>query len=174
MHALSQNSQNWLAVKFDLRSVMMVFGKPKRCRMSEMKSTTLSGMSLVISLYSIHLVNLSIATNTWVKPPGAVVNGPIKSRLQQANDHDVDMVIRLWAGMWGCLPKKWQFWNLRTRSSASDTAVGHQKPALYAFPTNILEAACLLHTPSCISYSMSWPSSPMTHFMSTPDRAPRR
>jgi hypothetical protein len=31
-------------------------------------------------LYSIHLVNLSIATNTWVKPPGAVVNGPIISR----------------------------------------------------------------------------------------------
>jgi hypothetical protein len=30
------------------------------------------------------LVNLSIATNTWVKPPGAVVKGPIISRLQQA------------------------------------------------------------------------------------------
>jgi hypothetical protein len=36
---------------------MMVFGKAKRCRMSEMKSTTLSGVSLVIGLYSIHLVN---------------------------------------------------------------------------------------------------------------------
>jgi hypothetical protein len=32
-------------------------------------------------LYSIHLVNLSIATNTWVKMPGAVVKGPIISRL---------------------------------------------------------------------------------------------
>jgi hypothetical protein len=28
---------------------------------------------LGIGLYSIHLVNLSIATNTWVKLPGAVV-----------------------------------------------------------------------------------------------------
>jgi hypothetical protein len=56
--------QNWLAVKFDPRSVMMVFGKPKRCKMSEMKSTTLSGVSLAIGLYSIHLVNLSIASNT--------------------------------------------------------------------------------------------------------------
>jgi hypothetical protein len=46
-------------------------------------------------LYSIHLVNLSIATNTWVKPPGAVVNGPIILRLQQANGQG--MVIRLWA-----------------------------------------------------------------------------
>jgi hypothetical protein len=27
MHAFSQNSQNWLAVKFDPRSVMMVFGE---------------------------------------------------------------------------------------------------------------------------------------------------
>jgi hypothetical protein len=49
-------------------------------------------------LYSIHLVNLSIATNTLVKPRGAVVNGIIISRLQQANSQDNDMVIRLWAG----------------------------------------------------------------------------
>jgi hypothetical protein len=34
--------------------------------------------------YRLVLVNLSIATNTWVKPPGAVVKGPIISRLQQA------------------------------------------------------------------------------------------
>jgi hypothetical protein len=97
MHALSQNSQNWLAVKFDPKSVMMVFGKPKRCKISEMKSTTRSGVSLAIGLYSIHLVNLSIATNTWVKPPGAVVKGPIKSksRLQQANGQDGGMVMRL-------------------------------------------------------------------------------
>jgi hypothetical protein len=38
--------------------------------------------------------------------------------------------------------------------TASDTAVGHQKTALYAFPTSVLEAAWLLHMPSCISYSM--------------------
>jgi hypothetical protein len=33
--------QNWLVMKFEPRSVMMVFGKPKRCKISEMKSTTL-------------------------------------------------------------------------------------------------------------------------------------
>jgi hypothetical protein len=60
---------------------MMVFGKPKRCKISEMKSTTRSGVNLAIGLYSIHLVNLLIATNTWLKPPGAVVKGPIISRL---------------------------------------------------------------------------------------------
>jgi hypothetical protein len=98
MHAFLQNSQNWLAVKFDPKSVMMVFGKLKRCKILEMKSTTRSGVSLPIGLYSIHLVNLSIATNKWVKPPGAIVKGPIISRLQQAKGQDGGMVMRLWAG----------------------------------------------------------------------------
>jgi hypothetical protein len=45
--------------------------------MSQMKVTTLSTVSIVIGLYSIHLVNLSMATNTCVKPLDAVVKGPI-------------------------------------------------------------------------------------------------
>jgi hypothetical protein len=49
---------------------------------------------LGIGLYSIHLVHLSIATKTWVKPSGAVVKGPIISRLQQANGQDGSMVMR--------------------------------------------------------------------------------
>jgi hypothetical protein len=36
--------------------------------------------------------------NTWVKPPGAVVKGPIISRLQQAKGQDGGMVMRLRAG----------------------------------------------------------------------------
>jgi hypothetical protein len=54
-----------------------------------------------------------------------------------------------------------------------DTAVGHQKPALYAFPTNVLEAAWLPQTPSWISRRMSQPSSFVMHFMRTPDQVPR-
>jgi hypothetical protein len=46
-------------------------------------------------LYSIHLVNLSMATNTCVKPPGAVVKGPIMSRPQHTNDHEGGIVMRL-------------------------------------------------------------------------------
>jgi hypothetical protein len=38
-----------------------------------MKLTTQSAEIFVIGLYSIHFVNLSMATNTWVNPPGAVV-----------------------------------------------------------------------------------------------------
>jgi hypothetical protein len=58
----------------------MVLGKPKWCRMSQMRVTTQSAESVVIGLYLIHLVNLSMATNTCVKPLGAVVRGPIMSK----------------------------------------------------------------------------------------------
>jgi hypothetical protein len=50
---------------------------------------------LLIGLYSIHWVNLSMATNTWVNPPGAIVKGPIMSRIQQANNHYGGMVMKL-------------------------------------------------------------------------------
>jgi hypothetical protein len=74
---------------------MMVLGKPKRCKMSQMKVTTRSAVSVAIGFYSIHLVKLLIATNTCVKPPGIVVKGPIMSRPQHANGHESGMVMRL-------------------------------------------------------------------------------
>jgi hypothetical protein len=74
---------------------MMVLGKLKQCKMSQMKVTTRSAESIAIGLYSIHLINLSMATNTCVKPPGAVVMGPIMSRPQHANGHEGGMVMRL-------------------------------------------------------------------------------
>jgi hypothetical protein len=46
-------------------------------------------------LYSIHLINLSMATNTCVKPPIAVVKGPIMSKPQHTNGHEGGMVMRL-------------------------------------------------------------------------------
>jgi hypothetical protein len=46
-------------------------------------------------LYSIHLVYLSMATDMCVKPPGAMVRGPIMSRPQHANGHKGGMVMRL-------------------------------------------------------------------------------
>jgi hypothetical protein len=84
-----------MRVEIDPRSVMMVLGKPKWCRMSQMKVTTRSAESVVIVLYSIHLVNLSMATNTCAKPADVVVRGPIVSRPQHANGHKGGMVIRL-------------------------------------------------------------------------------
>jgi hypothetical protein len=81
--------------KLDPKSVMMVLGKPKRCKMSEMKVTTRSTVSIAIGLYPVHLVNLSMATNTCVKSPGVVVRGPIMYRSQHANGHKGGMVMRL-------------------------------------------------------------------------------
>jgi hypothetical protein len=64
-----------------------------------MKLTTQSTEIFVISLYSIHFVNLSMATTTWVNPPGAVIKGPIMSKPQQAKGQDGGMVMRLCAGI---------------------------------------------------------------------------
>ena len=88
MQELSQISQKDYDVKLEPRSVMMVWANQNRWMMSEMKSTALSDEILTMGLYSIHLVNLSTATSTWLNPPGATVNGPIMSKLQQANDHE--------------------------------------------------------------------------------------
>jgi hypothetical protein len=46
-------------------------------------------------LTSIHLVNLSMATNTRLNPPGAVGSGPIMSSPQQAKGQVGGMVTSL-------------------------------------------------------------------------------
>jgi hypothetical protein len=74
---------------------MMVLRKPKWCKMSQMNVTTRSAVSVAIGLYSIHLVNLSMATNTCVKPPGVIVKGPIMTGPQHANGHEGGMMMRL-------------------------------------------------------------------------------
>jgi hypothetical protein len=59
-------------------------------------------------LASIHLVNLSTATNRCVKPPGSVLNGPTMSRPQTANGQVSGMVLRAAATVFLCLEKRWQ------------------------------------------------------------------
>ena len=60
----SQKSKNSELVKLDPRSVMILFGIPNLNIMSYMNSTTLAEVKEAMVLNSIHLVNLSIATNT--------------------------------------------------------------------------------------------------------------
>jgi hypothetical protein len=72
--------------------MIIVLGKPKRCKKSQRKVITRSAVSVAIGLYSIHFVNLSMATNTCVKPPGTVVKGPIMSKPQHANGHEGGIV----------------------------------------------------------------------------------
>jgi hypothetical protein len=60
----SQKSKNSELVKLDPRSVMVLFGIPNLNIISYMNSTALAEVREATGLYSIHLVNLSMATST--------------------------------------------------------------------------------------------------------------
>jgi hypothetical protein len=62
---------------------------------SQRTVTTRSAVTTAIGLYSIHFVNLLMATNTCVKPPSAIVKGRIMSKPQHANGHEGGIVISL-------------------------------------------------------------------------------
>jgi hypothetical protein len=94
MWNLSQNSKNFLPVNWDLLSVMMEFGTPKRWTMSVKNVTACSALRFVMGRTSTHLENLLIATNKWVKPPGAFYKGPTMSNPHTANNHVMGMVCR--------------------------------------------------------------------------------
>jgi len=61
-------------------SVIMELGTPNRWMMSVKNSTAFSDLILVMGWTSIHLENLSIVTNKWVKPLGTFCRGPTRSR----------------------------------------------------------------------------------------------
>jgi hypothetical protein len=61
---LLAESKNSELVKFDPRSVMMLFGIPNLNIMSCMNSNALAEVREAMGLNYIHLVNLSIATST--------------------------------------------------------------------------------------------------------------
>ena len=56
-------------------------------------------------LYSIHLENLSMATYTYRKPPGAGLKGPIMSSPQHAKGQEAGTVCSSCAGTCICLAK---------------------------------------------------------------------
>jgi hypothetical protein len=60
----SQKSKNSELVKLDLRSVIMLFDILNLNIISYMNSTALAEVREAMGLYSIHLVNLSMATGT--------------------------------------------------------------------------------------------------------------
>jgi hypothetical protein len=68
MHFCSQKSKNYALVKFDPRSMMMILGISNLKMISWMNSTAFAEVRVVIGLYSIHFVNLSMATSTCVYP----------------------------------------------------------------------------------------------------------
>ena len=70
---------NSFAVNGDPKSVMMLMDMPNLCMMSCINSIVFSVLYLTKGLYSIHLVNLSIATKIYLNPPFALFNGPTPS-----------------------------------------------------------------------------------------------
>jgi hypothetical protein len=78
---------------------MMEFGTPKRWMMLVKNATACSDLMLVRGRTSIHLENLSMATNRCVKPPGAFCKGPTRSRLKVPFDPGTGSGCRLEGGV---------------------------------------------------------------------------
>ena len=66
MWKLSQNAKNFLPVNWVPLSVMIEFGTPNLKTMSVKNRIACSDLILAMGQASIHLENLSIATNKWV------------------------------------------------------------------------------------------------------------
>jgi hypothetical protein len=90
----SQKSRNFFPVNCMPLSVMMEFGTLKRWMIFVKNATACSDLMLVKGLTSIHLENLSMATSSCVKPPGAFYKGPTRSRPHTANDQVIGIVCR--------------------------------------------------------------------------------
>jgi hypothetical protein len=73
---------------------MLEFGTPKRWMMLVKNATACSDLMLVRGQTSTHLENLSMATSTCEKPPGAFCKGPTRSRPHIANDQVMGIVCR--------------------------------------------------------------------------------
>jgi hypothetical protein len=74
--------------------VMIEFGTPNLKTISLKNRTACLDLILPMGRASIHLENLSIATNKWVKPPGAFYCGPTRSSPHTANGHMMGIVCR--------------------------------------------------------------------------------
>jgi hypothetical protein len=90
----SQKSRNFFPVNCVPLSVMMEFGTPKRWMIFVKNATTSLDPMLVKGQTSIHLENLSMATNRCLKPLGAFCKGPTRSRPHTANDQVMGIVCR--------------------------------------------------------------------------------
>src|SRR3954469_6726326 len=88
---------------------MMLCGTPNLKMIDLMKLTAMSAVELVMGTASIHLVNLSTATNRCVLPPfDDFLRGPTMSSPHVANGQDSGMVLSSEAGPCGRLANFWQ------------------------------------------------------------------
>jgi hypothetical protein len=82
-------------------------GDPKQKTMFWIRLTACLELILAKGLASIHLVNLLTSTSRWVKPPGAFLKGPKRSRPHTTKEHVMGIVWSSWAGVWICHAKYW-------------------------------------------------------------------
>ena len=76
-------------MKFVPLSMMMLCGTPNLKMIHLMKLTVVRAVELVIGTASIHLVNLSTATNRCVRPPFEdFLSGPTMSSPEVANNQE--------------------------------------------------------------------------------------
>src|SRR3954463_4458084 len=95
----AQKALNLSESKFDPLSVMILCGTPYLNVNSLMKLIAVQASRFLMGLASIHLVNLSTATSTCVKPLLPVLNGPTMSSPQTAKGQTSGMVFRADAGL---------------------------------------------------------------------------
>ena len=81
----------------------MLFGRLNLCMISSKRSTTFFEVAEMSGLYSIHLENLSMATYTYRKPPGAALKGLIMSSPQHVKGQEARMVYNSYVGTCICL-----------------------------------------------------------------------
>src|SRR3954462_11457339 len=110
--------------KFVPLSVMILFGTPYLTVISTTNLTAVGPSSFLIGLASMHLVNLSTATNKCVMPPLDVLNGPTMSNPQTAKGQVIRIVLTAEAGRWLLALNLWQPLQCFTSSSAAAFAVG--------------------------------------------------
>src|SRR3954462_6053359 len=104
---------------------MMLCGTPNLKMMDLMKLNAVRDVELVIGTASIHLLNLSTATNRCVQPPFEdFLSGPTMSSPQVANGQEIRIVLSSNAGACGLLANFWQVMQRRTISSEFLMAVG--------------------------------------------------
>jgi hypothetical protein len=87
--------------------VMIELGSSKQKIMYGAKLTAYLKLIVAKSLASIHLVNLSTATNRWVKPSSNFLKGPKRSSPHIGKGHVMGMVWSSWAGVWTYITKYW-------------------------------------------------------------------
>src|SRR3954471_8952960 len=137
MPSSSQKFWNSAALKVVPLSVMMLCGTPNLKMIDLIKLTDVRAVELVMGTASIHLVNLSTATNRCGLPPfDDFLSGPTMSSPHVANGHDSGMVFSYDAGACGLLANFWHAMQRHTISSAFLIAVGQYNPARKAFATS--------------------------------------